>query len=200
MKLYYAPGACSLSPHIALQESGLAFTLERVDLKAHRTERDTDYYTINPKGYVPALELDDGALITEGPAILQYVADRAPEANLAPAAGSFERVRLQEWLNFLSTEVHKGFSPLWNSSAPAETRQAAQDKLFGRLDWLDGELRGRDHLMGAFGVADGYLFTLLNWCNFLKIGLDRWPALQRYAARVAARPAVLAALRAEGLA
>jgi glutathione S-transferase len=200
MKLYYSPGACSLSAHIALCEAGLTFELEQVDLKTHRTADGKDFYAINPKGYVPVLQLADGQVLTEGTAIVQFIADQSPGRNLAPAAGSFDRVRLQEWLNFISTEMHRGFSPLWNPKLPEATRAAAIEKLERWFGWLDGQLAEREYLMGKqFTVADGYLFTILNWSYFLKMSLDRWPALQQFVQRVKARPAVAAALAAEGL-
>jgi glutathione S-transferase len=200
MKLYFSPGACSLSPHIALREAGLDFTLEKVDLKAKTTEAGADYAAVNPKGYVPALQLDSGDVLTEAGTIVQYVADKKPEAKLAPANGTAERYRLQEWLNFLSTEIHKGTSPLFNPATPDAYKQMAKERLAQRYDYLAKHLAQKPYLMGAtFTVADGYLFTLLNWTKFVNIDLAKWPALQTYYARVAARPAVQAALRAEGL-
>jgi glutathione S-transferase len=200
MKLYFAPGACSLSPHIALREAGLKFDLEKVDLKAKRTEGGADYTSVNPKGYVPALTLDSGDVLTEAGTIVQYVADRKPEAKLAPANGTAERYRLQEWLNFLSTEIHKGTSPLFNPATPDAYKQMAKEKLTQRYDYLAKELAKKSFLMGeTFTVADGYLFTLLNWTKFVNIDLAQWPALQAYYGRIAARPAVQAAMLAEGL-
>jgi glutathione S-transferase len=200
MKLYYSPGACSLSPHIVLRELGEPVTLVKVDLKTKRTETGADYLAINGKGYVPALELDDGQVLTEGPAIVQYLADRKPQAGLAPAGGTMERYRLQEWLNFISTELHKQFSPLFAPDTPDAVKQAQQQRLANRFDWLSKQLEGKDWLLGArFSVADAYLFTVLNWCRFLGIELAKWPVLAQYQARVAARPAVQEALRAEGL-
>jgi len=200
MKLYYSPGACSLSPHIALREAGLPVELVRVNLKNHQTQDGTDFYTINPKGYVPTLILDDGATLTEGPAIVQYIADQQTHSPLAPPNGSMARYRLQEWLTFIGTEIHKAFGPLWNPSAPGETRAAAQARLEQWFGWLDQHLGQHNYLMGdTFTVADGYLFTCVNWCNFLKISLAPWPHLGDYMQRVAQRPAVQAALRAEGL-
>ncbi|HEY5763611.1 MAG TPA: glutathione transferase GstA [Rhodocyclaceae bacterium] len=199
MKLYYSPGACSLSPHIVLAETGLPYTLERVDLKTRKTEAGIDFSTINSKGYVPVLRLDDGAFLTEGPAIVQYIADRAPDSGLAPAAGTLPRYRLQEWLSFIGTELHKTFSPLWHSQND-EIRQAASTALERRFDWLTPQLVKRPFLMGdRFTVADAYLFTVLNWTSFLKIPLDRWQALSAYLAQIAARPAVLRTLDEEGL-
>ena len=200
MKLYFSPGACSLSPHIALREAGMKFDLEKVDLKAKKTESGEDYTAVNPKGYVPALKLDDGGVLTEAGVIVQYVADKKPEAKLAPASGTPERYRLQEWLNFISTEVHKGTSPLFNPATPDAYKQMATEKLGQRYDYIAKKLAKSPYLMGeAFTIADGYMFTILNWANFVNIDLGKWPALQAYQARVAARPAVQAALKAEGL-
>ncbi len=200
MKLYHKAGACSLSPHIVLREAGLAFELERVDLASKKTGSGGDYFGVNPKGYVPALALDDGQLLTEGPAIVQYLADLVPEKRLAPPAGTMERVRLQEWLNFIATELHKGFSPLYNPRAPEEWKSVARELLAKRIALVAERLTGRDYLMGdAFTVADAYLFTVLNWAAFAKVDLSPWPVLGAYQARVAARPAVRAALLAEGL-
>jgi glutathione S-transferase len=199
MKLYYSPGACSLSVHITLCESGLAFSTEKVDLKRKTTESGADYNAINAKGYVPALQLDNGELLTEVQAIVQYLADRAPASGIAPPPGSFERVRLQEWLSFIGSELHKTFSPLWRP-APEETRAAAIARLDHWFDWLAPQLAQRPYLMGEhFTVADAYLFTVLNWTHFLSLSLARWPALQDYLQRLAARPAVAAAMRSEGL-
>ena len=199
MKLYYSPGACSLSPHIVLAETGLPYDLERVELKTKRTESGRDFTTISDKGYVPVLQLDDGALLSEGPAIVQYIADRAPDSGLAPPAGTLPRYRLQEWLSFIGTELHKTFSPLWHSQNE-EIRQTARAALERRFDWLAPQLAERPFLMGdRFTVADAYLFTVLNWTNFLKMPLDRWPSLSAYLTRIAARPAVVRALDEEGL-
>jgi glutathione S-transferase len=200
MKLYYSPGACSLSPHIALAEAGLAHDLVKVDLATHRTADGTDYYAINGKGAVPVLELDDGQRLTEGPAIVQYIADRNPAAGLAPAAGTTDRYRLQEWLNFVTSELHKSFSPLFDGKVPAEYKAMVKQRLGARFDWLSAQLEGRDYLMGGrFTVADGYLFTVLSWCRWVGIDLAQWPVLAAYVARVAARPAVRQAMQAEGL-
>jgi glutathione S-transferase len=201
MKLYFSPGACSLSPHIVAREAGIPVDLVKVDLKARKLEGGGDYARINGKGYVPALALDDGTLLTEGPAIVQYLADRKPEAGLAPANGTIERYRLQEWLNFLTSEIHKSFSPLFNPQAAEGWKQAARDNITRRFDWLAERLGPNPYLMGErFTVADAYLFTLLNWCQWTGVDLARWPALRDYHARVAARPKVQEALRAEGLA
>jgi glutathione S-transferase len=200
MKLYFSPGACSLSPHIALREAGLAFDLVKVDTKTHRFDGGGDFYSVNPKGYVPVLELDGGERLTEGPAIVQYIADRKPESGLAPKAGTLERVRLQEWLNFLTSEIHKGFSPLFSADTPEDYKPVVRKRLAGRFDWLSKELDGRDFLMGdRFTVADGYLFTLLGWLPFVGMNLQEWPVLKAYRERIAGRPAVKEALKAEGL-
>ncbi len=199
MKLYYSPGACSLAPHIVLSEAGLTYTTKRVDLKTHTLADGTDYYTINPKGYVPAIELDDGARLTEIAAILQFIADRKP-GTLAPAYGTMERYRLMEWLNFIATELHKQFGPLWYPTTPEATREAQITKLKSRFELIAKTLAAQPYLMGdKFTVADAYLFTILNWAPMLKVDLAPWPALVAFQARVAARPAVHAALVAEGL-
>lgn len=200
MKLYYKAGACSLSPHIVLREAGLPFELESVDLATKKTGSGGDYLGFNPKGYVPALLLDDGQLLTEGPVIVQYIADRVPEKNLAPPAGSMERYRLMEALNFIGTELHKGFSPLFNPKATEEWKSFARALLAKRIGLVAQQLEGRDYLLGAnFSVADAYLFTVLGWAGYVKLDLSAWPVLKSYLARVAARPAVQAAMAAEGL-
>lgn len=200
MKLYYATGACSLSPHIVLREAGVDFTLARVDLKTKRLADGSDFTQVNPKGSVPVLELDDGQRLTEGPAIVQYIADRQPGSGLAPKAGSFARYRLQEWLNFLSSEIHKSFSPLFKPDTPEEWKKITRENLGRRFDWLSGQLDGKRYLMGEqFTVADAYLFTLLNWSKSTGIDLSRWPALVAYVERVGSREKVKEALRAEGL-
>jgi glutathione S-transferase len=199
MKLYFSPGACSLAPHIALAESGLPYSTKMVDLKKHQLADGTDYYTVNPKGYVPLLELDDGSRLSEVAVILQYIADRKP-GTLAPAFGSMERYRLMEWLNFVSSELHKQFSPLWYPTTPDATKEAQRTKLASRFELLSQTLATQPYLMGdRFTVADAYLFTILNWGAMLKVDLSPWPALQQFQARVAARPAVHATLVAEGL-
>jgi glutathione S-transferase len=201
VKLFYAPGACSLSPHIVLRESGAQFEAEKVDLAAKRTAGGADYRAINPKGAVPALQLDDGQVLTEGSAIVQYLADRKPESRLAPAAGSIERYRLQEWLNYIASEIHKGFSPLFSPKLAGEAKQVFKDNLAPRFDFLSRSLQGKDYLMGGgFTVADAYLFTILGWTKHFAIDLGKWPVLKAYAERVGTRPAVQAALKAEGLA
>jgi glutathione S-transferase len=200
MKLYYSPGACSLSPHITLLEAGLPATLVKVDTKTHKLASGEDFYAINAKGYVPVLELDDGRRLTEGPAIVQYLADRNPAARLAPAADSFERYRLQEWLNFITSELHKQFGPFFAATTPVEYKAILRDKLSLRLDWLAGQLGDRDYLMGnQFTVADAYLYTILRWSPFVGIELAKWPVVAAYKARVEARPHVREALLAEGL-
>jgi len=201
MKLFYAPGACSLSPHIALHEAGLQHELEKVDIRAGgKLESGGQFGAINGKGYVPALQIDGGALLTEGPAIVQYIADQAPASGLAPAAGSIERYRLQEWLNFISTELHKGMGSMFNPAQTPEWRAAASATLSKRLNWLSEALGDKPFLMGErFTVADGYLFTVLRWAGPVKFDLSPWPALVAFRDRVAERPAVKAALKMEGL-
>ena len=200
MKLYYSPGACSLASHIALQESGLAFEAIAAPTKTHQLTDGTDYYTINPLGYVPLLVLDDGRQLREGQVIMQYVADQVPAQALAPANGTFERYKLQEWLGFIGTELHKGFSPLFNAAMPQEAKTLAKTRLDSRLQWVDGELAGKTYLMGdTFTVADGYLFTVAGWSKHVGIEISALANLGAFMARVAARPAVQAALRAEGL-
>lgn len=199
-KLYYSPGACSLSPHIALRESGLPFDLVMASTKTKKLADGTDYYTINAKGYVPLLELDDGQRLSEGPAIVQYIADQAPAKNLAPAAGTMARYRLMEWLNFITSELHKGFSPLFNPAMPEEAKTLARTKLGERLAWVDSQLEGKDYLMGSqFTVADGYLFTVAGWGKYVGVDISGLKNLSAYMGRVAARPAVQEALKAEGL-
>lgn len=201
MKLYYAPGACSLSPHISLREASVSFDLEKVDTSTRRTESGADYLSINPKGYVPALQLDGGEVLTEGAAVVQFIADSHPDAGLAPAGGTLERARLQEHLNFIASELHKAFTPLFDPSAPEAAKQAAPAAVARRLDHVERLLAdGRAHLLGErFSVADAYLFTVASWTGPTGIGLDRWPRLASFVARVAARPAVQTAMRAEGL-
>ncbi|MEN9456224.1 MAG: Glutathione S-transferase, partial [Pseudomonadota bacterium] len=191
-------GTCSLSPQIALSEAGIGVELIKVDLKAKTTASGADYLAINPKGYVPALQLDSGEVLTEGPALLQYIADLAPASNLAPANGTLDRTRLQETLNFISTEIHKGFSPLFNPAAPAEWKTVVRDNLGKRFDYLSTWLDKQPYLQGeTFTVADGYLFTVLGWCRWVDIDLGKWPVLTAYCARVAERPKVQAALAAQ---
>jgi glutathione S-transferase len=200
MKLYYSTGACSLSPHIVAREAGLPLTLVRVDTKSKKTANGDDYWAVNGKGYVPTLELDDGSRLTEGPAIVQYLADRVPQKQLAPTHGTMERYRLQEWLNFITSEIHKQFSPLFDPSMPDEAKAKFRDKLAGRFDWIVKQLGDRPYLMGStFSVADAYLFTVLNWSKWTGIDMSRWPVLQEYVARIAARPEVQTAMKEEGL-
>ena len=200
MKLYYSPGACSLSPHIALREAGLEFTLVRASTKTHQLDDGTDFYRINPLGYVPVLELDGGERLREGPAIVQYIADQAPDKQLAPANGTLARYQLQEWLNFIGTEVHKGFSPLFNPATPADYKAMCKDKLGQRLQWINDQLQDGGYLMGAqFTVADGYLFTTTNWAKPMGIDLSHLDKLVAYRQRISERPAVVAAMKAEGL-
>jgi glutathione S-transferase len=200
MKLYYSPGACSLSPHIALRESGLPFELVLASTKTHQLADGTDYYTINPKGSVPLLELDNGERLSEGPAIVQYIADQVPAKGLAPAAGTMARYRLMEWLNFITSELHKGFSPLFNPAMPEEGKALARAQLSKRLAWVDEQLAGKDYLLGArFTVADPYLFTVAGWGKHVGVDISGLANLNAYLGRVAARPAVQEALKAEGL-
>lgn len=200
MKLYLKPGACSLSPHIVLEESGLAYETETVDLKTKRTGSGADFSQVNPKGYVPALLLDSGELLTEGPAIIQYIADQVPARKLAPASGSIERYRLQSWLNFIATELHKSCSPFFNPASGDDWKKIAGANLERRLGYIDEQLAGKAYLLGEdFSVADAYLFTVLNWMPFIRIDLSKWSNLSAYVARVRTRPAVQAALKAENL-
>jgi glutathione S-transferase len=200
MKLYYSPGACSLSPHIALYEAGLKFDAVLASTKTHKLEDGTDFYSINPLGYVPVLELDDGTRLAEGAAIVQYIADQAPEKKLAPANGTIERYKLQSLLHFISTEIHKNFAPLFKPGMPLEAQQMAKDSLAGRFKWIDDELAGKPFLMGdQFTVADGYLFNVTNWAAFVKVDLTPYANINALRARVAARPAVQQAMKAEGL-
>ena len=198
MKLYFSPGACSLSPHIVLHELGLPAETIKVDLRTKVIDGGGDFRAINPKGYVPVLQLDDGSILTEGPAIVQYLADRKPEAHLAPANGTMERYRLQEWLNFISTELHKQFSPLFNPEASEALKEAQKARLSGRFDFIAQTLSKQDYLLpSGFSVADAYLFTVLTWAGFVGPDLASWPALQAFMARMQARPAVVATLAAE---
>jgi len=200
MKLYFSQGACSLSPHIVMHEAGLAFEAIPAPTKTHQLPDGTDFYTINPLGYVPYLTLDDGRSLHEGPAIVQYLADLVPEKKLAPANGTFERYKLQEWLTFIGTELHKSFSPLFNPAAPDETKDQAKQTLAKRLAWVDSELAGKDYLLGEqFTVADAYLFTVTNWARIVKVDLSTFANLLAYRTRVSERPGVQAAMRAEGL-
>jgi len=201
MKLYISPGACSLSPHIVVSEAGINVELEKVNLAEHKTASGQDYMTINPNGYVPALQLDDGTVLTEGPAIVQYLADQKPASGLIPAAGAIDRYRVQEWLNFIGTELHKNFGALFNKATPDATKETAKANITRRLAYLNDRLAGKQYLMGSnFTVADAYAFTIVNWTNFVGIDLKPNPNLAAYMARVAARPKVLETLKAEGLA
>ena len=200
MKLYYSPGACSLSPHIALLEAGLPYDLVKVDLKTKKLENGDDYLKINPKGQVPALALYSGELVTEGPVIVQVIADKVSAKHLAPARDSAERYKLQEWLNFITGELHKNFGPLFQPVLSDDTKAFFKDRLMGKFKYLDGQLAGHDFLMGQhFTVADGYLFTMLCWADRMKFDLSAMPNLSAYKARVAARPKVQEALTKEGL-
>jgi glutathione S-transferase len=200
MKLYYSPGACSLSPHIALLEAGLPYDLVRVDLKAKKLENGDDYLKVNPKGQVPALGLDNGELLTEGPVIVQMIADKAAGKNLAPARDSAERYKLQEWLNFITGELHKNFSPLFQPALTDETKGFFKDRLMGKFKYLDAQLAGHDYLMGKqFTVADGYLFVMLKWADRTGFDLSGLKNLMAFKARVEARPKVQEALTKEGL-
>ena len=201
MKLYYSPGACSLSPHIALLEAGLPYDLVKVDLRAKKLENGDDYLKVNPKGQVPALGMDNGELLTEGPVIVQMIADKAAGKNLAPSRDSAERYKLQEWLNFITTELHKNFGPMFSPVLADDAKAFFKDRLMGKFKYLEGALAGRDYLMGKqFTVADGYLFTMLSWADRMKFDLSALPNLLAYKARVAARPKVQEALTKEGLA
>jgi glutathione S-transferase len=199
-KLYYSPGACSLSPHIVLREAGLPFDLVLASTKTHKLADGTDYYGINPKGYVPLLELDDGQRLSEGPVIVQYIADQAPATQLAPAAGTMARYRVMEWLNFITSELHKGFSPLFNPATPEDYKPLVRTRLAERFAWVNSQLEGRAYLMGdTFTVADAYLFTVAGWGKYVGVDISGLANLSAYMGRVAARPAVQEALKAEGL-
>lgn len=198
MKLYFSPGACSLSPHIVLRELGLPFEAVKVDLGSKKTADGGDFKAINPKGYVPTLQLDNGQILTEGPAIVQYLADLKPEAKLAPANGSWQRYQLQEWLNFISTEIHKQFSPLFNAANPDSVKDAQKTKLAQRFAEISPLLEKQDYLTGSdFSVADAYLFTVLGWSKYFHIDLNQWPGIAGFVERVSARPAVAAAVEFE---
>jgi glutathione S-transferase len=200
MKLYYSPGACSLSPHIVLREAGLAFTPVLASTKTHKLADGTDYYGINPKGYVPLLELDDGQRLAEGPAIVQYIADQVPEKKLVAPWGSMERYRQIEWLTFIGTEIHKAFGPLFTPDMPEEAKTLFKARVLARLEWVNQQLEGRQYLMGdSFSVPDAYLFTVTNWTKFVGLDISGLSHLGAFMQRVAARPAVQEALKAEGL-
>jgi glutathione S-transferase len=202
MKLYYSPGACSLSPHIVLREAGLPFDLVKVDTKSKKTEKGEDFSAINPKGYVPVLELDNGERLTEGPAIVQYLADQVPQKKLAPPSGSLERARLQEWLNYTTSELHKSYGLLFVPSTPEEFKPAIREKVKQRLAYVEQALTKSksQYLLGdTFSVADAYLFTVVNWSGFVGVDIKDLSRLGEYQNRTRERPAVAAALRAEGL-
>ncbi|MDR7057518.1 glutathione S-transferase [Pseudomonas koreensis] len=197
MKLYFAPMTCSLSPHIVLRELGLPFELIRVNNKTKATADGRDFRAINPKGYVAALVLDNGLVLTEGPAIIQFLADQVPGNALAPANGTWERTRLQELLNFITSEIHGGSAPLFNADIPEPVKEIFRQKLFKRLDYLNKELVNKDYLLSTFGLADAYLFTVLKWLPFFNIDIGDWPELAAFVARIEARPSVQAAIAAE---
>ena len=199
MKLYFSPGACSLASHIVLRELGVPFETVQVDLRSKKTKAGADFTAVNPKGYVPALELDDGEVLTEGTAVLQYLADLKPAQGLAPLPASFERYRLQEWLGFINSEIHKGFSPLFNPAATDAAKDAAKAQLARRLPIVDAALAKKDYLTGRFSVADAYLYTVLSWAGKLGVDLTPYPSLAPFLARVGARASVKAARAAEGL-
>jgi glutathione S-transferase len=201
MKLYYSPGACSFAPHIVLREANLAFTLERVDIGTHKTADGTDYYTINPRGQVPLLELDDGQRLSEGPIIAQYVADRAQRTDLMPAAGTLERYRVMEWQNYITSELHKTFAPLFDAAIDAPAKALFSAALRKKFAWVSSQLRGRQYLTGDnFTAADAYLFTVARWSQFVGLDLSDFEHLQGFLQRVASRPAVREAMKAEGVA
>ena len=200
MKLYYSPAACSLSPHIVAREAGIDIELVKADTKTKKMADGGDYWLVNPKGYVPALQLDNGQLLTEGPVIVQYLADQKPASGLVPAAGTLERYRVQEWLNYITSEIHKNFSPMFDPTASAEMKEAAKGNLTKRFEYVGRHLEGKQYLMGDnFTVADAYLFTVSNWGQFVGFDIGQWPSLKAHHARVAARPKVQEALKAEGL-
>ncbi len=201
MKLYFSPGTCALAPHIALYEAGLPFEAQRVSLRTHKLADGSDYYAINPKGYVPTLEFDDGDRLTEGPAIVQFIADQAPDKRLAPPPGSRERYHLVEWLNFITAELHKGYSLLFNPAMPDEAKALTRTKLLERYRFVDERLAGRPHLLGEhFTVADAYLYVVTRWAPLMNVDLSGLANVAAFMERVAARPAVQQALQAEGLA
>ncbi len=201
MKLYYSPGACSMAPHIVLREAGLPFDLIRASTKTHQLDDGTDFYTINQKGSVPVLEIDSGERLTEGPAIVQYIADRVPEKNLAPANGTMPRYRLQEWLNFITSELHKSYGPLFRPTTPEEYKVISKEGLMKKYAMVDGWLAGKSYCMGEqFTVADAYLFTVTSWAGHVGLDLASFKNIGAFMARVSARPAVQQTLVAEGLA
>ena len=200
MKLFYSPGACSLSPNIVAHEAGIDLRLQKVDLKTKTIETEGDFLAINPKGYVPALQLDNGEVLTEGPVIVQYLADLKPESGLAPPAGTNERYRLQEMLGYVNSEIHKTYSPLFRPNTPPEVQAERKEHLLKRYALIDQQLQGRQYLLGErFSVADAYLFTVTTWAAKVKVDLSKFGNLHAFQERVSARPAVVAALKAEGL-
>ncbi len=200
MKLYYSPGACSLAPHIVLNEAGLAYETEKVDLATKKTATGGDFLAINPKGYVPAITLDDGQLLTEVQVLLRYVADQKPQSNLMPKPGTMERYRVEEWMNYIASELHKSYSPLFRPNTPEEYKTIVRGNLAKRLALLDQALAGKQYLMGnAFTAADAYAFTILRWSPFTKVDLSPYAAIKAYMARVEARPKVQQTLKEEGL-
>lgn len=200
MKLYFSAGSCSLAPHIVLQELGLKFETEAVNLKTKQTASGKYFTTINPKGSVPTLQLDDGQMLTEGAVIMQYLSDQKPESQLMPKSGTLERYRAQEWLNYIATELHKGISPLWNPKTPEDFKTIVMERITKQFDYVAEQLKGKTYLMGnTFTAPDAYLFTILSWTPYLKLDLTKWPSLLAYVEKVKSRPATLAALKAEGL-
>jgi glutathione S-transferase len=200
MKLYYSRGACSLAPHIVAHEAGLQIELDKVDTKTKTTQNGGDLKQVSPNGYVPVLQLDDGEYLTEAAVVVQYLADLRPQSGLAPAQGTMARYRLMEWLGFISTELHKGYSPLFQPTTPEEYKTIVKQKLALRLAYVESRLAGRQFLMGdAFSVADAYLFVIVNWSRATQVDLTAFPNLQAFQQRVAHRPAVQAAMKAEGL-
>jgi len=200
MKLFYSPGACSLSPHIVAREAGIDVQLEKVDTKSHTYNGGSDFFKVNPKGYVPALEIDAGQILTEGPAIVQYLGDRKPESGIVPPAGSVDRYRLQEMLGYINSEIHKTYSPLFNKATSEDTANERREYLKKRYAYLEGILATKQYLVGGkFSAADAYLFTVTNWAQYVKLDLAGFPNLQEFQKRVAARPAVQQAMKEEGL-
>ena len=200
MKLYYFGGACSLSPHIVALEAGVPVTMVKIDSKTKKTETGADYLAVNSKGAVPALQFDDGRVLTEGPAIVQYLADQKPASGLIPPPGTVDRYRVQGWLNYTTSEIHKTFAPLFRPTTPEEFKTISREFLGQRFDWIDKQLAGKQYLMGdKFTVADAYLFTILRWTPRIEIDLAKWPNIKAYVDRVTARPKVQEALKAEGL-
>jgi glutathione S-transferase len=200
MKLYFSPGACSLSPHIVSREAGIPLDLEQVDNREKKTKSGQDFWAVNPKGQVPVLEIDGGQKLTEGPVIVQYLADQKPASGLAPTPGTIDRYRVQEWLNFTTSELHKSFGPIFRPTTPDEYKKISKENIGKRLDWVDKQLAGKQYLMGdKFTIADAYLYTILRWTPRVEIDLAKWPNLKAYVDRVTARPKVQEALKAEGL-